>query len=186
MPTSRAMEITESQPIGGNVSDFELLPVSGSAPQGLTSILANKKGAVIVFWSAVCSHCRRYDDYLQKFSMRYPDLGLGVIGAREKENAEVLTKAIADRSLRFPILHDINLKVAHAWLVCQTPRAFLINADQHLLYRGAIDNFKYPMDPEYAPYLDHALEDFLSGQAVRRSETPGFGCPTESVYYHRT
>ena len=180
------MTSTNRQTIGGDVSDFELLPVSDGPPQGLTSILADHRGAVIVFWSAVCSHCRRYDDYLQQFSARCPDLGLAVIGAREKEDTKVLGKAIADRSLQFPILHDADLRVARSWLVCQTPRAFLINADHKLLYRGAIDNFKYPKDPEFVPYLDNAIDDFLAGETVRRSETPGFGCPTESVYYHRS
>jgi hypothetical protein len=179
-------EVVE-QSIGGGVLDFELLPVLGGKAQGLGSILdGGKVGGVIVFWSAVCSHCRRYDDYLQVFAARYPSVGLGVIGAREKEDVDVLTKAINARSLQFPILHDADLSVSRSWLVCQTPRAFLIDADRILIYRGAIDNFKYPKDPDYAPYLDQAIEDFLAGQEVRRAETPGFGCPTESVYYHRS
>jgi len=52
-----------------------------------------------------------------------------------------------------------------------------------LLYRGAIDNFKYPRDPEYAPYLETAISEFLAGKPVQRAETSSFGCAIQSVYY---
>ena len=65
----------------------------------------------------------------------------------------------------------------------QTPRVFLLDAERRLLYRGAIDNFKYPRDPGYLPYLEPAIDDFLAGRKIRRPETASFGCPVESVYY---
>ena len=116
------MASAREQPLGEEVSDFELVSVPGGVRQDLASLIVDKKGVVIVFWSAVCSHCRRYDDYLHQFSSRIPDLGLGIIGARENENEQVLAKAVAERGLRFPILHDVDLSVARSWLVCQTPR----------------------------------------------------------------
>lgn len=179
------MAIKMEQSIGGTLPDFNLRPVGGGEPRGLDSALSKRKGAVVIFWSAVCSHCRRYDAYLQRFSKQYPDIGLVAIASREGEDESSLTRAIADRSLEFSILHDSDRAVAKSWLVNQTPRAFLLNAEQLLVYRGAIDNFKYSQDPDYAPYLDHAIEDLLAGRAVRRAETPGFGCPTESVYYRQ-
>jgi hypothetical protein len=52
-----------------------------------------------------------------------------------------------------------------------------------LLYRGAIDNFKYPGDPEYLAYLDPAVNSFLAGEPIARKETASFGCAIQSVYY---
>jgi hypothetical protein len=136
-----------------------------------------------MFWSSVCSHCRRYDTYLNRLPERYPGLGLLAVASRQNENAEVLGAAMAERGLCFPMVHDAQHTVADAWLVHQTPRVFLLDAERRLIYRGAIDNFKYPEDPDYAGYLDAAIEALLVGKAPLRADTPSFGCPVKSVYY---
>ena len=51
------------------------------------------------------------------------------------------------------------------------------------LYRGAIDNFKYPEDNEYEAYLEPAIEQMLAGKPIARPEVPSFGCAIQSVYY---
>ena len=58
-----------------------------------------------------------------------------------------------------------------------------MDAGRVLLYRGAIDNFKYPGDPEYVGHLETAISEFLAGQPVKRTETSSFGCAIQSVYY---
>jgi hypothetical protein len=95
----------------------------------------------------------------------------------------MLRTAIAERRLGFPMVHDAQRTVADAWLVQQTPRVFLLDPERRLLYRGAIDNFKYPGDPDYIAYLDAAIDALLVGKAPPRADTPSFGCPIKSVYY---
>ena len=73
--------------------------------------------------------------------------------------------------------------MASQWFTRQTPRAFLLDASGALLYRGAIDNYKYPDDPEYIPYLEPAIEQFLKGEPIARQETASYGCAIQSVYY---
>jgi hypothetical protein len=69
------------------------------------------------------------------------------------------------------------------WYTQQTPRAFLIDADRNLLYRGAIDNFTFPEDSGYHAYLEPAIASFLAGKPIVRNETASFGCAIQSVYY---
>lgn len=140
---------------------------------------------VVTFWSAVCSHCRRYDSYLNGFRERHPRVPLLVVAARQGETREGLSRAAAERGLRFPLLHDEDLAVARAWGVAQTPRAFLLDPSRRCLYRGAIDDFTYPEDPTHDAYLEDALAAMLAGQPVPRAETPGFGCPVSSAYYEQ-
>jgi hypothetical protein len=52
-----------------------------------------------------------------------------------------------------------------------------------LQYRGAIDNFQFHADPDYAAYLEPAIEDLLAGRPIAQPETPSFGCAIQSVYY---
>lgn len=170
------------QLIGMPLPDFVLPSLEGEQLR-LGGALSNRQGALVVFWSGVCSHCARYDVYLNRFTSEHPELALVALGSRQEESLEQLRATVEDRSLRFLILHDGERRVADLWLVQQTPRAFLIDTQRRLLYRGAIDNFKYPEDREHAPYLEDAVADFLGGRPVGRQETPSFGCPIKSVYY---
>ena len=159
------------------------LPLLDGDTLSLQAFLTGRQGAVLMFWSSVCSHCRRYDTYLNRLPARYPGLGLLAVAARQNESAEMLRTAIAERDLRFPMVHDVQRTVADTWLVHQTPRVFLLDPDRRLIYRGAIDNFKYPADPDYVGYLDSAIAALLVGKTPPRTDTPSFGCPVKSVYY---
>src|SRR5471030_620390 len=60
------------QEIGGVMPDMALPLVSGGTAD-LQMFLDGKKGAVVLFWSETCSHCLRYDVYLNEFTDRHPD-----------------------------------------------------------------------------------------------------------------
>ena len=170
------------QLIGGIVPEVSLPLTSGGAGS-LQQFLDGKKGLVVVFWSETCSHCLRYDTYFNEFAQNHPELGLVAIACRQGETASQILATIAQRKLRFPILHDQDGRVARQWYTQQTPRVFLIDSDRRLLYRGAIDNFRYPSDPDYQAYLRPAIEAFLAGKPIARAETASFGCAVQSVYY---
>ncbi len=173
---------TPKQPIGGLVPDVSL-PLIGGGRGSLQSCLDGKKGVVVVFWSETCSHCLRYDSYLNQFTEEHPELGMVAIASRQSETADKIRSTISQRNLRFPVLHDADGSIARQWFTQQTPRVFLLDSERRLLYRGAIDNFKYASDPEYQAYLEPAIEAYLAGRPIERSETASFGCAIQSVYY---
>lgn len=173
---------SEQQKFGEPLSDFSLRSLSGQTVT-LSSKLAGKKGAVVVIWSSTCSHCIRYDKYFNSLESRYPDLSLTVVSARQGETLDSVKMAAAQRKLMFCLLHDPASAVAGEWFTQQTPRAFLMDANRALLYRGAIDNYKFAEDPEYVAYLEPAIEEFLSGSPITRRETSSYGCAIQSVYY---
>jgi peroxiredoxin len=174
--------VQEQQRIGDIMPDFTL-PLLDGGSLSLQAFLAGRKAAVVVFWSGICSHCRRYDDYCDRLSGRDPAVGLLAVASRQHEAVPMLRATVAERGLRFPMVHDAEQAVANAWLVQQTPRVFLLDADRRLIYRGAIDNFKYPGDPDYVGYLNAAIAAILAGKMPPRADTPSFGCPVRSVYY---
>ena len=172
----------EPQKFGEALSDFSLPSLSGPTLT-LSLKLEGKKGAVVVIWSSTCSHCIRYDKYLNSFEERHPDLSLIVVSARQGETLDGAKMAAAQRKLKFCLVHDPVSGVARQWFTQQTPRAFLMDANRALLYRGAIDNYKYPEDPEFVAYLEPAIDQFLSGSPITRQETSSYGCAIQSVYY---
>ena len=173
---------SEPQKFGECLGDFSLQSLSGPTV-ALSSKLQGKRGAVVVIWSSTCSHCIRYDKYFNSFEERHPDLSLTVVSARQGETLDSVKMAAAQRKLTFSIVHDPASAVARQWFTQQTPRAFLMDANRALLYRGAIDNYKFPEDPEYVAYLEPALDQFRSGRAITRQETSSYGCAIQSIYY---
>src|SRR5215831_13129304 len=139
-PDSRKVTQTgnEQQKFGEPLSDFSLRSINGSMVT-LSSRLVKKKGAVVVIWSSTCSHCIRYDKYFNGFEERYPDLSLTIVSARWGESFDAVKMAAAQRKLKFVIVHDAGSEVAKAWFTQQTPKAFLMDQNRALLYRGAID-----------------------------------------------
>jgi peroxiredoxin len=173
----------QKQEIGLPAGDFSLPAISGEGLRSLADYLAGKRGGVVIFWSGVCAHCIRYDAYLNSFAARHPEIGMVAIASRQGETAQMIRATMAERGLTFPILHDPAGAVARQWYTQQTPRVFLTDGERKLLYRGAIDNFKLPEDPEYLEYLEPALASFLKGEPIARADTPSFGCAIQSVYY---
>jgi peroxiredoxin len=173
----------DKQQFGKALPDFTLQRVSTASEISLSQALAGKKGAVVVFWSGTCSHCLRYDPYLNAFEKNHPELSLVAVASRHGETFESVEKAISERGIAFPLLHDPGGKIAAQWSTQQTPRTFLMDANRNLLYRGAIDNFKYAEDPEFVGYLEPAIDQFLKGEPIARTETASYGCAIQSVYY---
>ena len=172
----------DTQKLGEPLEDFSLQRTTGETIS-LSHALAAKQGAVVVFWSGICSHCVRYDAYLNSFQSRHPDLAFLAIASRHGESREAITTQMAERKLIFPILLDTGGKIAAKWQAQQTPRAYLLDANRAIIYRGAIDNYKYSDDPEHLEYLEPAIDQFLRGVPLTRHETASFGCAIQSVYY---
>ena len=175
-------EVSEVQRVGQELEDFTLQRVGGGV-ETLGQYLSGKTGAAVVFWSGICSHCARYDGYFNGFAQRHPELGFLVVASRQNETPEMIRRTAAERKLTFPILHDPDARVADRWFTQQTPRVFLLDSNRALRYRGAIDNFRFPGEPEYLEYLEPAISRFLAGEPIPRAETPSFGCDIKSVYY---
>jgi len=149
----------------------------------LDAALRGRRGGVVVFWSGVCTHCVRYDPYFNQFETAHPELALYVVATRFTESGDDVRAAIADRGLRFHLYNGADGAAATAYFAQQTPRVYLIDPQRTLMYRGAVDNFKYEGDPEFQPYLERAIRSFLNGEPIERPETGSFGCAVKSVYY---
>ena len=171
------------QAIGDPVPTLTLTSIATGEPTFLDACLAGRRGGVVVFWSGVCTHCVRYDPYFNQFETAHPELALYVVATRFTESVDDVRRAIVERGLRFPLYNGADGTAAAAYLAQQTPRVYLVDPARTLMYRGAVDNFKYAADPEYQPYLERAIESFLAGKAIERPETGSFGCAVKSVYY---
>lgn len=174
----------EDRQIGSVLPDFTLPLVTAPDQQWSLHEQARRgRGAAIIFWSGVCSHCERYDAYFNAFSAQHPEIAFAAVAARQTETIESAKAVLEARGLHFLTIHDKGSAIAQLLFTQHTPRVFLVDHEARLVYRGAIDNFKYPVDPEYVAYLEPAVEALLAGRPVERPDTPSFGCAIQSVYY---
>jgi len=177
------MSAAQTQRIGEPMPGFRLPALDGGGERSLEDVIGKHRGALVIFWSGSCAHCVRYDSYFQRLEHYHPELGFTAIASRVNETREQMMEAMLARHLSFPILVDDGAHTARAWLSQQTPRCYLLDQEGRLLYRGAVDNFKLPGDPEYVEWLEPAIAQYLSGQPIARTETASFGCAIETVYY---
>jgi len=76
----------------------------------------------------------------------------------------------AQMGLAYPILHDLDGKIGHAYRARTTPHMFVIDKAGKLVYNGAID------DRGSTNYVALAIEDLLAGRPVAKSRTEEYGC----------
>jgi len=113
---------------------FRLQDVHGK-DWSLSTFLSGKRGAVVLFWSGVCSHCIRYDGYLNSFEQRHPELALVALASRNGETREQIRKPAPSGSSPFRFCMMQAAVTAPGVVHATDPRAFLIDGNRTSLYR---------------------------------------------------
>src|SRR3984885_7962842 len=81
----------DKQNFGEALGDFSLAAINGGTVS-LSQRLEGKKAGVVLFWSGVCSHCERYDQYLNQFERQHPEIALIGVASRHGETVEMIQK----------------------------------------------------------------------------------------------
>ncbi|MHC4751215.1 MAG: thioredoxin family protein, partial [Planctomycetota bacterium] len=82
-------------------------------------------------------------------------------------------------NLPFPILDDRSGEVGQAYSARTTPHMYIIAPTGNIVYEGAIDNSplgKTPEGQQPVNYVDKALAELTSGNAVSTPRTNPYGC----------
>jgi peroxiredoxin len=161
--------------IGQPVSDFKLPDVNGKE-RSLNS-LKGANGAVLIFVSVQCPVSNAYNERMEKLAQEYKARGINVIGinANSTETVQDVKRHAAEKNLTFPILKDVGNKVADALGAQVTPEAFLLDANNKLVYHGRIDNSRNAASISSSD-LREAIDAQLAGKQVTKTEAKAFGC----------
>jgi peroxiredoxin len=161
--------------IGATVEDFRLPDASGR--EHTLSSLRGKAGTVIIFVSTRCPVSNMYNERMQKLAEDYRARGVSVVGINSNapEPASEIKSHASEKGLTFPILRDAGARIADRLGATRTPEAFFLDAQNRLVYHGALDNAQNPVMVN-THHLRNALDAVLSGKAVERPEVRAFGC----------
>ncbi|MGC9453400.1 MAG: thioredoxin family protein [Phycisphaerae bacterium] len=83
---------------------------------------------------------------------------------------------IEQYDLPYPILHDPDGEVGHAYDAKTTPHMYIIDRDGGLVYEGAIDDDPRGNKDEPVNYVRKALDELLAGEDVSTPGTRPYGC----------
>ncbi len=161
--------------IGSTIADFKAPDLNGNT-QALSS-LKGTNGTVIIFVSAQCPVVRAYNERMERLAEDYKGKGVNVIAinANSTETLEMMKAHAADNKFSFAMLQDKGNRIADALGAQVTPEAFVLDANNKLVYHGRIDNSKNTASIT-ATDLRDALDAMLAGKPVVKTEASAFGC----------
>jgi peroxiredoxin len=132
----------------------------------------------VVFSCVHCPYVIAWEDRLNAIARDYEGrAGLVAVNSNDHlgDTFEHMVERARQKSFAFPFLRDESQEVAAAYQPARTPEVFLFDAGHRLVYHGAPDSsHREPASAE--PYLRHALDAVLAGQAPPVAETPPVGC----------
>jgi peroxiredoxin len=161
--------------IGSTIKDFKLPDTSGK--ELALSALKGKNGTLLIFISARCPVVRAYNERMEKLAQDYSARGINVVGinANSTETVDEMKAHAADYKLTFTMLRDKGNKIADMLGAQVTPEAYLLDANNKLVYHGRIDNNRSGTNVT-ASELRDALDAMLDGKPIAKSEVDAFGC----------
>ena len=166
--------------IGSTVADFSLPDTDGTL-HSLAS-LKGQRGTVLIFISVQCPVSNAYNERMEKLAQEYASRGVNVVGINSNvtETAEAVKNHAAEHHLTFLILKDKGNVVADTLGAQHTPEAFLLDANNQLVYHGRIDSAKDATKVSRSD-LREAIEEVLAGKAVSKPQSVAFGCTIKRV-----
>jgi len=176
---ARGGDVAGSSLLGRKAENFTLNDFYGKSHS--LADFKDKKVLVLAFLGTECPLARQYGPRLAELSRKYADKGvqfLGINANRQDAITEIASYARVFH-VEFPILKDLNNKVADQLGAARTPEVFLLDQDRVVRYHGRIDNqfgIGYVKKTASETYLQAAVEELLAGKPVTRGETGVVGC----------
>lgn len=166
--------------IGGAMGNFSLQDLQNRVQ--VLDTLKGRNGAVVIFLSAQCPVVKVYKDRINELAAEARAKGINFIGinSNSTESLDVIRADAGEKGYRFPVLIDKGSTIADKLGAQTTPEVFFINADNVLLYRGAIDNDRSGTSVT-ENYLAAALDASLASRPILRKSTNAAGCTIKRV-----
>lgn len=167
--------------VGAKMDSFSLPDMSGKIRS--LDDLKGKNGAVVMFVSSQCPVVKAYNERMNQIVADYAAKGITFIGINsnvgeiDKMAAKPVdwVKTHITETYKFPVLFDKSNVLADKLGANITPEAYFIDANNVLLYHGAIDNDRSGSNITEA-YLRTAFDSSLAGKKIERTKANAFGC----------
>jgi peroxiredoxin len=170
----------EAPAIGAAAPVFQLTTIDGK-PFSLASAAKDHKAVVLMFISTQCPYSNAYNDQMKDLANSFASRGVLFVGinSNKTEDAAAAVAHAKAHGHTFPIMKDPGNKVADLYDARRTPEVYVVDPKGKLRYHGRITEDHE--NPSSTPDLKNALESFLAGKPIARTETKAFGCTIKRV-----
>ncbi|MDZ8119434.1 thioredoxin family protein [Pontiella agarivorans] len=144
------------------------------------SELKGGKGTLVVFSSSRCPVVLSWQKTMVDIGNTYSKKGIGVIFINSNDpdakgdTFENMKKMAREEGYQFPFLADSSSEVARSFGATKTPEVFLFDADDKLVYKGAVGEGGRSVGDEI--WLKDALDALLAGEEIKKPVTKSIGC----------
>ncbi|HID46633.1 MAG TPA: hypothetical protein EYP34_12880 [Chromatiaceae bacterium] len=173
----------EEAGIGRKIEDVPFFQLYGQA----TSLykLTGDMGTVIVVRDPDCPVSVRYGPRISKMAHNYSNKGFSFAFIYLNEHLDVNRLQKDAANLRAPAVKigRGSFAIASALDVKSTGEVFVLDSENHLVYRGAIDDqygFGYTQDAPTHNYLRNALDARLKNMSIHTPATMAPGCAIDA------
>ncbi len=117
---------SEAPEVGKPAPDFQLNTLDGQ-PTSLSNLKG--KPVLINFWQIRCPPCRMEMPYLQQIYDEWSDKGLVLLAINIGESPSQVAEFMQSQRLSFPVLLDMEGKIAERYSIRAIPTSFFIDRD---------------------------------------------------------
>ena len=168
----------QGSPVGRKVADFTLKDFRGKQ-HSLSDF--KQKTLVVAFLGTECPLAKLYAPRLALLAKEMGSKEVGFIGINSNVQDSITEIAASARihKIEFPILKDLENKVADQMGAVRTPEVFVLDADRKIQYWGRIDDqfgIGYIKDEITRHDLKEAIKEVAAGKKVSVAVTKAPGC----------
>jgi peroxiredoxin len=168
--------ISNQKEPGDKADDFTLSNWDGKN-YNLANEISSDKIVVVMFWSTQCPFVQAYHERAKELYNAFTESGVSfwAVNANSTESIKDVEAQAKEHGYPFPVLKDIDNKVADMLGASRTPEVYVIGKDRVILYHGRIDDSK-DASQVTSQDLKNALNEIIAGKDVTIKITKFFGC----------
>jgi peroxiredoxin len=149
--------------IGKRAPEFQLPSASDGAPRALSSLLAQGKVNVLVFWSVDCPHCKKSLPEMNRWiTENGGDVNVISVARVTNDASRTQTKEFLRLSgFKFPTLLDQDFQAASQYYVTATPTVLVLRPD------GTVHSTMSATETNYGRFFETQKREILKPAAAR-------------------
>ena len=163
------------------LEDVKMLDISGDYIS--LGKAKGENGLLVIFSCNTCPWVIKWEDRYVELAKKYRSKGIGIIAVNSNETTfgsvdsmDEMKAHAKEKGYNFYYAQDDGSKLAREFGATRTPHVYLFNAEDQLVYRGAIDDNAKKPNKVKKPYVADAIDAMLTGNTIKYASTKALGC----------
>lgn len=170
----------------GPMFDYEMQNIDGNM---LTlNDVKGENGTLLIFSCNTCPYVHAWEDRYLEIEQLAAANNIGMIYVNPNEDIRNRGESLVDNQERValigytaPYTIDQDHQLADAYGATRTPHVYLMDADNVLVFRGAIDDNSRSASDVENTYLRDAILELTSGREITTKTSRAIGCTIKRI-----